>query len=152
MHKSTSNCAVPPLSAPPPCSQAAAKIVLQDWNDGRIPYYTVPPQRQSEVEGSAALVQQWGQEFNADEVGGPLRGAPRVFCVGWQRVSRVGVSQALLSGWLAISGTWHAGNPQRPAWAALSLSCCQPSRPLPTPAVTHTNPLASLYAHAYMPR
>ena len=42
--------------------------MLQDWNDGRIPYYTVPPQRQSEVEGSAALVQQWGQDFNADEV------------------------------------------------------------------------------------
>ncbi|GAB4820326.1 hypothetical protein N2152v2_007372 [Parachlorella kessleri] len=48
--------------------QAAAKIVLQDWNDGRIPYYTVPPQRQTEVEGSAALVQQWGQDFNALEV------------------------------------------------------------------------------------
>ena len=42
--------------------------MLQDWNDGRIAYYTLPPKRDSEVEGSAAVVQQWGADFNADEV------------------------------------------------------------------------------------
>lgn len=42
--------------------------MLQDWNDGRIPYYTLPPERRSEVEGSAAVVAQWGADFNADEV------------------------------------------------------------------------------------
>lgn len=47
---------------------AAAKIVLQDWNDGRIPYFTMPPKRHSEVLGSAAVVNEWGKEFNADEV------------------------------------------------------------------------------------
>lgn len=47
---------------------AAAKIVLHDWNDGRIPYYTRPPKRNSEVSGTSALVQDWGAEFNADEV------------------------------------------------------------------------------------
>ena len=43
---------------------AAAKIVLQDWNDGKIPYYTSPPRRQSEVQGSAAVVADWGSEFD----------------------------------------------------------------------------------------
>ncbi|EFJ45692.1 hypothetical protein VOLCADRAFT_42065, partial [Volvox carteri f. nagariensis] len=28
-----------------PDSAAAARVVLQDWNDGRIPYYTTPPER-----------------------------------------------------------------------------------------------------------
>ncbi|KAK9814574.1 hypothetical protein WJX72_008095 [[Myrmecia] bisecta] len=47
---------------------AAARIVLQDWNDGRIAYYTLPPVRENEAEGEAAVVGSWGQEFNADEV------------------------------------------------------------------------------------
>lgn len=47
---------------------AAARIVLQDWNDGRIPYYTLPTKRDTEVEGSAAVVSSWGAEFDADEV------------------------------------------------------------------------------------
>eukprot|EP00887_Chlorella_sp_A99_P007173 scaffold2.g7173.t1 len=47
---------------------AAARIVLQarDWNDGRIPYYTLPPKRESEVAGSAAVVPAWGADFSAD--------------------------------------------------------------------------------------
>lgn len=48
--------------------QAAARMVVQDWNDGRIPYYTLPPKRNSEVAGSTGLVETWGKEFNADEV------------------------------------------------------------------------------------
>jgi nuclear GTP-binding protein len=47
---------------------AAAKIVIHDWNDGRIPYYTRPPERNSEVLGTSAVVQDWGADFNADEV------------------------------------------------------------------------------------
>lgn len=47
---------------------AAAKIVIHDWNDGRIPYYTRPPKRNSEVLGTSAVVQDWGADFNADEV------------------------------------------------------------------------------------
>ena len=43
---------------------AAAKIVLQDWNDGKIPYFTSPPKRQSEVQGSAALVSDWSSDFD----------------------------------------------------------------------------------------
>lgn len=50
--------------------QAAAKIVLQDWNDGRIPYYTMPPQRETQQGHAAAeVVTNWGAQFDADEVG-----------------------------------------------------------------------------------
>lgn len=50
--------------------QAAAKIVLQDWNDGRIPYYTMPPQREAQQGHAAAeVVTNWGTQFDADEVG-----------------------------------------------------------------------------------
>lgn len=51
--------------------QAAAKIVLQDWNDGRIPYYTMPPQRETQQGHAAAeVVTNWGAQFDADEVFG----------------------------------------------------------------------------------
>ena len=43
---------------------AAAKIVLQDWNDGKIPYYTTPPKRMSEIQGSAAVLADWGADFD----------------------------------------------------------------------------------------
>ncbi|KAL3143308.1 hypothetical protein ABBQ38_002148 [Trebouxia sp. C0009 RCD-2024] len=51
--------------------QAAAKVVLQDWNDGRIPFYTMPPQREAQ-EGHAAaeVVTQFGTDFDADQVFG----------------------------------------------------------------------------------
>ena len=46
---------------------AAARIVLQDWNDGRIPYFTLPPKRDTEVAGSAQLVGAWGADFDAEQ-------------------------------------------------------------------------------------
>lgn len=49
-------------------TEAAARIVLQDWNDGKIQYYTMPPHRQSEIEGTSALVSDWGADFNPDEI------------------------------------------------------------------------------------
>jgi nuclear GTP-binding protein len=33
-------------------TSAAARIVLQDWNDGRIPYFTRPSKRQTEIQGT----------------------------------------------------------------------------------------------------
>lgn len=48
--------------------QAAARILLQDWNSGRIPYYTVPPVRESIVADSATLVTQYTTEFNTKQV------------------------------------------------------------------------------------
>ena len=48
---------------------AAARLVLHDWNDGRIPFYTLPPERGSQ-EGHAAaeVVPSWATDFDADEV------------------------------------------------------------------------------------
>lgn len=46
----------------------AVPLVLQDWNDGRIPFYTEPPKRDSGGHAGAAIVQGWSQDFSADEV------------------------------------------------------------------------------------
>ncbi|GFR43831.1 hypothetical protein Agub_g4952, partial [Astrephomene gubernaculifera] len=51
-----------------PDSPAAARIVLQDWNDGRIPYYTSPPERPKTGLEEAQVVVSYSAEFNADEV------------------------------------------------------------------------------------
>ncbi|XP_074268719.1 guanine nucleotide-binding protein-like NSN1 isoform X2 [Silene latifolia] len=53
--------------------EAAARIVLHDWNEGKIPFYTMPPTRnQGEVPESeeAKIVTALGKEFNIDEVYG----------------------------------------------------------------------------------
>ncbi|KAK9756797.1 hypothetical protein RND81_01G122100 [Saponaria officinalis] len=53
--------------------EAAARIVLHDWNEGKIPFYTMPPTRnQGEVPESeeAKIVTALGKEFNVDEVYG----------------------------------------------------------------------------------
>ena len=47
---------------------AAARLVIQDWNDGRIPYYTRPPSRGNEGHEAAALVATMAAEFDADKV------------------------------------------------------------------------------------
>ena len=48
---------------------AAARVVLADWNDGRIRFYTEPPQRSSGGHDGAAIVKDWAADFNADQVG-----------------------------------------------------------------------------------
>ncbi|XP_074317260.1 guanine nucleotide-binding protein-like NSN1 isoform X2 [Silene latifolia] len=51
----------------------AARIVLHDWNEGKIPFYTMPPTRnQGELPESeeAKIVSALGKEFNIDEVYG----------------------------------------------------------------------------------
>ena len=47
---------------------AAARTVLTDWNDGRIPYYTEPPTRAADTHAAAAIVSDWGAAFSADTV------------------------------------------------------------------------------------
>ncbi|GER55105.1 GTP-binding family protein, partial [Striga asiatica] len=49
---------------------AAARIVLHDWNEGKIPYYTMPPTRNVEELSEARIVPELGKEFNVDEVYG----------------------------------------------------------------------------------
>ncbi|KAL1830385.1 hypothetical protein ACET3Z_000036 [Daucus carota] len=49
---------------------AAARIVLHDWNEGKIPYYTMPPTRDAGVPSEAKIISELGKEFNIDEVYG----------------------------------------------------------------------------------
>jgi nuclear GTP-binding protein len=47
------------------------RVVLNDWNSGRIPYYTTPPKRGSKADrkhAAAEVVTDWAKEFNADKV------------------------------------------------------------------------------------
>ncbi|XP_057985077.1 guanine nucleotide-binding protein-like NSN1 isoform X2 [Hevea brasiliensis] len=48
--------------------EAAARIVLHDWNEGKIPYYTMPPSRDQDEPLEAKIVSELGKEFNVDEV------------------------------------------------------------------------------------
>lgn len=51
-----------------PDMQASARVVLQDWNDGRIPYFTSPPSRGNEEHAAAEVVDRWSKEFDAELV------------------------------------------------------------------------------------
>ncbi|KAK9987304.1 hypothetical protein SO802_032255 [Lithocarpus litseifolius] len=48
--------------------EAAARIVLHDWNQGKIPYYTMPPIRNQGEPSEAKIVSELGKEFGIDEV------------------------------------------------------------------------------------
>ncbi|KAG6425419.1 hypothetical protein SASPL_115854 [Salvia splendens] len=49
---------------------ATARIILHDWNEGKIPYYTMPPKRNADEPSEARIVTELGKEFNVDEVYG----------------------------------------------------------------------------------
>lgn len=49
---------------------AAARIVLHDWNEGKIPYFTLPPTRNEGEHSEVKIVSELGKEFNIDEVYG----------------------------------------------------------------------------------
>lgn len=52
-----------------PDTMAAARLVLKDWNEGKIPYYTLPPAREgAAADADAAIVHEWGAEFDVDAV------------------------------------------------------------------------------------
>ncbi|KAI4356226.1 hypothetical protein L6164_000265 [Bauhinia variegata] len=48
--------------------EAAARIILHDWNEGKIPYYTMPPVRNQGEPSEARIVSEFSKEFNIDEV------------------------------------------------------------------------------------
>ncbi|KFK38161.1 hypothetical protein AALP_AA3G076800 [Arabis alpina] len=48
--------------------EAAARIVLHDWNEGKIPYYSMPPQRDQGGHAESKIVTELAKEFNIDEV------------------------------------------------------------------------------------
>ncbi|KAJ0783318.1 putative GTP-binding protein, orthogonal bundle domain superfamily [Helianthus annuus] len=51
-------------------TDAAARIVLHDWNEGKIEYYTMPPTRNEGENTKAKIVSELGKEFNVDEIYG----------------------------------------------------------------------------------
>ncbi|KAJ0244367.1 Guanine nucleotide-binding protein-like NSN1 [Hirschfeldia incana] len=48
--------------------EAAARIVLHDWNEGKIPFYTMPPKRDQGEHAESDIVNELAKEFNVDEV------------------------------------------------------------------------------------
>ena len=52
-------------------AKSAARVVLHDWHNGKIPYYTLPPTRESSGQQEAAIMPSWGEAFNADKVWKP---------------------------------------------------------------------------------
>lgn len=48
--------------------EAAARIVLHDWNEGKIPYYSMPPTRNEGEPSEAKIVSELGKEFNIDDI------------------------------------------------------------------------------------
>ncbi len=86
--------------------QAAAKVVLQDWNDGRIPFYTMPPLREAQQGHAAAeVVTTWGNDFDADQV--------MIHCNS--DISPFHVMLASLS--------CHACVPFKPMWGGCTMLC-----------------------------
>lgn len=48
--------------------EASARVVLHEWNSGKIPFYTLPPKGPSNSHLSASVVQQWGEEFDLNRI------------------------------------------------------------------------------------
>src|SRR5690349_12852419 len=61
---------VPIIQGGIPDIESAARSVLQDWNSGRIPFYTIPPQAGLPVVShvSSAIVESWSREFEMPEI------------------------------------------------------------------------------------
>ncbi|KAJ2998750.1 Guanine nucleotide-binding protein-like 3 [Globomyces sp. JEL0801] len=53
-----------------PDIENAARSIIQDWNQGRIPFYTVPPVQtvDSGAHVSSAIVTGWAKEFSLDDL------------------------------------------------------------------------------------
>lgn len=51
-----------------PDLDSAARTVLDDWNSGRIPYFTMPPAEDKSVHVGAAVVAEWGAAFDLQSV------------------------------------------------------------------------------------
>ncbi|KAG0207219.1 Guanine nucleotide-binding protein-like 3 [Mortierella sp. GBA30] len=45
---------------------SAARSILNDWNSGKIPFYTIPPVTQHTPTAAASMVEGWSKEFDID--------------------------------------------------------------------------------------
>ena len=50
-------------------SHSAARVVLHDWHNGKLGYYTQAPKRGDGSHEDAAVVDAWGEAFDAHKVG-----------------------------------------------------------------------------------
>lgn len=48
--------------------EAAARTVLQDWNSGKIAFYTEPPKERKGIHVSAHVVSQFSEEIKLDNI------------------------------------------------------------------------------------
>ena len=48
-----------------PDTEATARLILQDWCAGKIPYYSEPPKEEAQ-RGRAEVVSTWSKEFDMD--------------------------------------------------------------------------------------
>lgn len=60
------NAIIPIVQGGVPDLTAASRAILIDWNDGRIPFHTVPPQSNDIVESE--LVSEYAQEFDIEQL------------------------------------------------------------------------------------
>jgi len=52
-----------------PDIEGAARAVLQDWNSGKIPYYTVPPESEfAQNRLEATIVSEWSEAFKLSDI------------------------------------------------------------------------------------
>ncbi|KAG0068186.1 Guanine nucleotide-binding protein-like 3 [Linnemannia elongata] len=49
-----------------PDTFSAARSILNDWNSGKIPFYTIPPATQHTPAAAASMVEGWSKEFDID--------------------------------------------------------------------------------------
>ncbi|MCO5569575.1 hypothetical protein L7F22_023290 [Adiantum nelumboides] len=47
---------------------AAGKLILKDWNQGKIPHYCMPPARPQYVQEDTAILSEFSKEFNVEDV------------------------------------------------------------------------------------
>ena len=49
-------------------AKSAARVVLHDWHNGKIAYYTMPPKRDGSVHAGASILPSFSEAFNAEKV------------------------------------------------------------------------------------
>jgi len=47
--------------------ESSARLVIQDWNSGKIPYYTIPPEPET-VHLGTSIMSQWSAQFKLSDV------------------------------------------------------------------------------------
>lgn len=76
--------------------------MLQDWNDGRIPFFTRPPQRGNQEHEEAAVVASWAADFDADKVFANEASAVIAQLPSMEDAAGVGFFEAASAGQVAV--------------------------------------------------